>query len=492
MASFWMGLETLRVPMSLHAENRSRLLAKFHGPDVPKRAFIFLEGGKHLEAYDTDTEPLFQQESFFQWAFGVCEPGFFGAINTDTGVTTLFVPRLPESYAVWLGKIQPPESFKEKYAVDEVRYVDELDSFFSTEKDVSLLYVLHGLNTDSGNYSKPASFPGIEKCRVDNGRLYPIITECRVIKSAQELQVLRYANQIASRSHMEVMRRVRPDMKEYQLESLFLHESYSNGGCRHSSYPCICATGENAAVLHYGHAAAPNDRTLLKGDMCLFDMGAKYHGYCSDVTTSFPVDGVFTADQRIIYNAVWRAVIEVEKTMAPGVWWVDMHRLAESCILDELRTHGILHNGTVAEMQSAHVGAVFFPHGLGHFLGLDTHDVGGYPKGVSRMEEPGVKSLRTARHLEAGMLITVEPGCYFIDCLLDAALANEKQAKFINKDVLLRFRGFGGVRIEDDVTVTQSGCEVLTIVPRTIEEIEAHMAGKDVQLSQRVYTNVRP
>ncbi|KAL5539026.1 hypothetical protein UlMin_045333 [Ulmus minor] len=183
---------------------------------------------------------------------------------------------------------------------------------------------------------------GIDKFETELTTLHPILTECCVIKSDLEL----------------VMRKVRAGMKEYQLESMFLHHTYMYGGCRHCSYTCICATGGNSAVLHYGHAAAPNDRTFEDGDMALLDMGAEYNFYGS---------------------------------------------LAEKIILESLRGGGVL-VGNVDDMMAERVGAVFMPHGLGHLLGLDTHDPGGYTKGMQRPKEPGLKSLRTTRELQAGML----------------------------------------------------------------------------------------
>ena len=123
------------------------------------------------------------------------------------------------------------------------------------------------------------------------------------------------------------------------------------------------------------------------------------------------------------------------------------------------------------------LGAVFMPHGLGHFMGCDVHDVGGYPEGVDRINQPGLRSLRTARVLKEGMVLTIEPGIYFIDHLIDKALADPTQACFIRNEVLQRFRGFGGVRIEDNVVITVNGAELLTQVPRTVEEIENCMKG---------------
>lgn len=191
------------------------------------------------------------------------------------------------------------------------------------------------------------------------------------------------------------------------------------------------------------------------------------------------MSGKFTADQRAIYEAVLNAQRAVYAHMLPGNLWTDCHLLAEREILKALHAIGILHNGSIDEFADAHLGYVFFPHGLGHLIGCDTHDAGAYIPGTpERSTRPGLNKLRTARVLEVGMVLTNEPGCYFVDYLLDKALANPAQGKFINADVLQRFRGFGGVRIEDVVAVTVSGPETLSTCPRTVEEIEGVMAGQ--------------
>lgn len=158
--------------------------------------------------------------------------------------------------------------------------------------------------------------------------------------------------------------------------------------------------------MHYGHAGAPNSREIRDGEMVLFDMGGEYHFYASDITRSFPVNGKFTAKQKVVYESVLAAQTAVMKAMRPGVLWPDMHRLANRVICEELKKHGLL-KGDVDEMQKCHIGALFMPHGLGHLMGLDTHDCGGYPYGIERIDEPGLKKLRTARKLEEGMVITV-------------------------------------------------------------------------------------
>ncbi|KAK6477278.1 xaa-Pro dipeptidase isoform X1 [Huso huso] len=472
---YWLGNDTLSVSMSLFAENRRRLCERLRANSkLARNSIVVLQGGEQTQRYCTDTDQLFRQESFFHWSFGVTEAGCYGAIDVDTGKAIIFVPKLPDSYATWMGKIHSREHFKEKYAVNEVQYTCDIADVLSNMRPSTLL-TLRGLNTDSGSTCREASFEGISQFQVNNTLLHPEIVECRLLKTDMELEVLRYTNRISSEAHKEIMKHVKPGKKEYEMESLFQHYCYTHGGMRHTSYTCICGSGNNSSVLHYGHAAAPNDKTIEDGDMCLFDMGGEYYCYSSDITCSFPANGKFTADQRAIYDAVLKSSRTVMAAVKPGVAWPDMHRLADRVHLEELTRIGIL-QGSVDDMVKVHLGAVFMPHGLGHLLGIDVHDVGGYPEGVDRIDAPGLKSLRTARLLQERMVLTIEPGIYFIDHLLDQALADPAQRCFINNETLQRFRGFGGVRIEDDIAVTASGMELLTCVPRTADQIETFMA----------------
>ncbi|XP_063048977.1 xaa-Pro dipeptidase [Engraulis encrasicolus] len=477
-AVYWLGKDTLRVSAALFAENRRRLLAALKNADgVQAKAVVVLQGGEQKQRYCTDTEPVFRQESFFHWAFGVTESDCYGAVMVPSGRSLLFVPKLPDSYATWMGEIHPREHFKDKYDVDEVHYTCDIAEVLA-KLNPSHLLTLRGVNTDSGSTCREASFEGISQFTVNNTILHPVIVECRLLKTDMELEVLRYTNRISSEAHKEVMRAVRPGHKEYEMESLFQHYCYSRGGMRNVSYTCICGSGHNASVLHYGHTGAPNDKTINDGDMCLFDMGGEYYCYSSDITCSFPANGKFTADQKAIYEAVLKSSRAVFNAIKPGVKWTDMHRLADRVHLEELVKVGLL-KGDVDEMMKVHLGSVFMPHGLGHLLGIDVHDVGGYPEGIERIQESGLRSLRMGRLVQERMVLTVEPGIYFINHLLDQALANPAQSCFLVNDVLARFRGFGGVRIEDDIAVTSTGMELLTCVPRTVQEIEDFMANRD-------------
>eukprot|EP00933_Yihiella_yeosuensis_P077813 TRINITY_DN8870_c1_g1_i4.p1 TRINITY_DN8870_c1_g1~~TRINITY_DN8870_c1_g1_i4.p1 ORF type:complete len:305 (+),score=54.18 TRINITY_DN8870_c1_g1_i4:66-980(+) len=303
---------------------------------------------------------------------------------------------------------------------------------------------------------------------------------------------MQFVNDVSSAAHIEVMRSSRAFQREHLAEATFKYQA-SLRGCFRVGYNCICGSGRRNAILHYGHPAEPNSERVQANTVRLHDMGAEYHGYSADITCTFPVSGRFTELQRVVYNAVWDCVIEVEKSLKPGVVYKDMHRLAQRTMLDRMTTAGLF-KGNVDEMMKAQLSFHFMPHGLGHQLGLDVHDVGGYEPGKFRKDDPLIKeNLRCGRTLKENMVITVEPGFYFIDYLIEEALADPIKAAFINKDRLHEFwRDVGGVRIEDDVVITSDGCRVLSCVPRTVEEVEAVIAGSNWQISQsmcRRYVN---
>ncbi|KAL5962245.1 Xaa-Pro dipeptidase [Taenia solium] len=480
---FKLGKRGLAVPMELHRMNRLRLCERLRSlwssgaPPSPTLdgVYVLLQGGSDVLHGGSDVEIVFRQESYFHWTFGGLEPHWYGAIEVATQRAILFVPQISENSAVYMGEIPSLCDIIIRYGVDEAYYTHDIERYFC-EKNPSLLLTLHGLNTDSGRYTLEASFDGIDKFKVDNSILHHEMAECRLIKSPLELEVIRYAVSMSSAAHRHLMRKVKPGMYQFQAESIFQHYCYFYGGMRHVAYTCIAATGCDCAVLHYGHAGAPNDNQIRDGDMCLFDMGGEYYCYCSDITCSFPVNGKFTPDQRLIYEAVLAAVRTVTSHLRPGVSWLEMHKLAERTILEHLKAGGLL-QGSVETMMSAHLGAIFMPHGLGHLMGCDVHDVGGYNKGApSRSTEPGLKNLRTARHVLPNMVLTVEPGCYFIERLIKKAQSSPELSQFLIPGAIDRFADFGGVRIEEDVLVTDDGCEVLSDVPRTVEEIENWMS----------------
>jgi len=457
----------------MHAALRQRLLARFNTPDVPKQSILLLQGTKQGARDNTDIETLLRQESNFHYLFGVNEGGFYATLHVDEGKSVLFMPRLPPAYAVWMGKIPSCDEVREKYGVEEVHYVDELKDYIN-KASPSVIYTLRGKNTDSGEIMTPAYYEGMDEHRVDHGRLWDELCECRVIKTKEEIEVMRHVNHISSQAHLDVMKAAKPGMYEYELESLFHHRAYSGGGCRYFAYTPICASGPNGAILHYGHAGAPNDRQLQDGDMLLLDMGAEYHCYSSDLTRSYPCNGKFTPKQRDVYETVMEAKQACFAIIKAGINWEQVHRTADRTIVEGLLKRGYL-KGDVDEMVKAHVGGLFMPHGVGHLIGVDTHDIGGYPKGMERINESNLKSLRTRRDLAPGMVLTVEPGCYFIESLLLPAFEDKKYKDFLVVDKLRDMLGFGGVRLEDNIAVTEDGYDNLSFGPTTVAEIEEIM-----------------
>lgn len=488
----FMRKDTYKVSIAeVFVENRLKVVRRLQESGVPN-GVIYLRGGPVPTRFDTDHEPIFRQESYFWYLSGVKEPDCSLAISVASGEMTLFIPRLPESYATIMGKIRTPSEWKTLYQANEVKFVDEVEGFLlnhvnkeeqdKTATNTPHILLLQGPNSDSGITYEPPTFENAALSAFENHSiLFPILADCRVIKSEAECLLVQHATEVSSFAHVYVMRNIQSGMMEYQAESLFRHYCYFNYGCRLVGYTPICGCGPNAAVLHYGHAGEPNDRQSASGDMCLFDMGAEYFGYGSDVTCSFPIDGTFTKRQRAVYSAVLKAQVAVYDMIEPGVCWVKCHKAAEREILRGLIDLDVVDpfGKTLDDLVEMRLGAVFMPHGLGHLIGIDTHDVGGYlPQYPARSTEPGLKSLRTARCLEEGMLLTVEPGCYFIDHLLDEALQETSPLNVhLNADAVNDFRGFGGVRLEDVVRVTASGCVNFTLCPRTLEEVEGVLNG---------------
>ncbi|CAH0482141.1 unnamed protein product [Peronospora belbahrii] len=449
------GYELFPIDFSMHVQIRQNAVYKFleTHPEAKNHASVMLlHGGVEVDRYDTDIQYNFHQESFFQYLFGVRESGCAGLVDLTTHKAVLFVPRLSDEWELWCGDRKPLAYFKAHYKVDDVYFMDEIATVMSDKIQAKKLYVLHGQNTDSGlETTTTSTFEGIDKFDVDKEALHPVLVECRVIKTEKELELLRFVNKLSSRAHINVMKNICSGKMEFHAESDFLHYVYSNGGARFHAYTCICGSGHNASALHYGHAGAPNDKLLEDGDLFLNDMGGELHGYTSDITCTWPVNGVFSADQRVVYKGVLKSHDAVMDAIKPGVSYVDLHLLSHRVLTQHLLEHGLFQNGTTPTT------------------------LGGIPMGYIRSTKKILAKLRCVRNLAKNMVLTVEPGCYFIEAHIQAVLANPVTAKFINQEMLSRFRGTGGVRIESDVIVTETGVECMSQVPRTVEEIEATM-----------------
>mmetsp|Transcript_15035 Transcript_15035/g.24527 ORF Transcript_15035/g.24527 Transcript_15035/m.24527 type:complete len:527 (+) Transcript_15035:3-1583(+) len=452
-----------------------------------KGGVVLLKGGTSMDSnyYDTDTEIApFRQESYFQYLFRLNEPDCYGAIFLETGESVLFVPKLPEEVFRWNGPPRTLDYYTKRYGVSKTVYVEDLKKEMA-DRSAATVYTLKGLNTDSGLTT--ALIPDMAKlfCNKENDgkmsvkhddeALHPVLAESRVFKTKREIDFMRMCCRVTSQAHVYVMRHVKPGMSEIQVETMFKAFCGMYGGARHMAYTCICASGSNGSILHYGHAGRPNDRVLTKDDIVVFDMGGEYHGYATDITTSFPISGKFTKEQAQVHSAVQDAQKSVMSQLKPGVSWLEMHRVAERTILKHLLEMGVLKGGSVEELMKHDMASLFMPHGLGHFIGLDTHDVNGYPKGGAKKDNSlGPRWLRTQRILEANMVLTVEPGLYFNDLWIASSIKDdEKKSAFVDQDVLRKYINMGGVRLEDDVVITEDGYENFTVVPKTIKEYQA-------------------
>lgn len=436
--------------LSLH---RKKLVHLF---DTSTRAIIFIKGGTTSYKYNTDTDLPFRQESNFLYLTGIFEPDFACAIDINSEEYTLFSPKRDTTYAVWHGYITSQETYKRLYEPDVMAYNEDLESYLK-KKNPEVVYCL--------NEAQAAEIAKLGY-KTNHESLSAALADCRVNKTEWELERMRFANQVTSKAHSLVMQQVKAGMKEYQVKGLF-----ESVGIEHNmfqqAYNGIYAAGKNAAILHY----QGREDELKHGELFLIDAGFEYLGYAADITRTFPVSSTFTDAQAGLYQACLDAHQASIAAIKPGVKMEDLHYLASSTILKGLKEMGLV-VGEVEDLMDANVFALFFPHGLGHLLGLDTHDVGGYKKGVERIDRPGIRYLRVRRELEAGMVITIEPGVYMIPALLKPAFSDEKYKKFLVKSKIESLLNVGGIRIEDDIAVSETGYENLSSVPKSIQDVE--------------------
>ncbi|REL38826.1 aminopeptidase P family protein [Rhodohalobacter sp. SW132] len=445
------------MPAQLH---RKKLLSLF---DESQEGAVYIKGGELMYRYQTDYEFPFRQESNFWYLTGVDEPDYHMILDLKTQTYHLFAPKRDAQFAVWHGHVKTMDDIKTLYEPDELHFENKL---LSVLKDINPS-TIYCLNEEQAEFLEDLD----RNFSVDTESLVDAITYCRSIKTDDELNMLRESASINNISHRKVMESVKPGMYEYELKAIFDFHQQSRG-LLFDAYNGIHAAGRNSSVLHYTDC----DSRLNNGDLYLIDAGFEYEGYASDVTRTYPCNGRFTGDQAKVYQTVLNALNEVIKATKPGVKMEDLHMMSAEIIIRGLKDMGLV-KGSVEDLMENDIFALFFPHGLGHFLGLDTHDVGGYPKGVERIDRPGIRFLRARRELQTGMVITVEPGLYFIPALLKPAFEDEEKSKFLNQSKLEAFFDFGGVRIEDNLVITEDGYENLTDVPKEIKEIEDLIKG---------------
>jgi len=399
-----------------------------------------------------DTHYPFRQDSDFLYLSGFAEPEAVLVLvpGRRDGQFVMFCRERDPERELWQGYRAGPEGACERYGADDAFPVGDIDDILpgliegrervyyslgrSTEFDRQIMGWVNSIRAREASGAVP---PG------DFSDLDHLLHEMRLFKSAAELRMMRRAASITAAAHCRAMRACRPGNPEYELEAE-LQYGFALAGARTAAYPSIVGGGANACVLHY----VDNDDKLRDGDLVLIDAGCELEGYASDVTRTFPVNGRFSPEQRALYDIVLRAQAAAFEAIVPGNHWNQPHEASVRVITEGLVKLGLL-KGSVATLIKREAYRPFYMHRVGHWLGLDVHDVGDYRVGGDW------------RLLEPGMVMTVEPGIY-------VAPSNTKVAK--------KWRGIG-IRIEDDVVVTETGCEVLTTgVPKEIDDIEALMA----------------
>ena len=399
-----------------------------------------------------DAEYLYRQNSDFYYLTGFPEEHAFLALipGRKQGEAVLFCQEKDKQKELWTGILMGPDAACEELGIDDAFPISDIDDilpgliegrdrvYYSMGKDDQFDNQVMDWVKVIRNKVKMGAHPPGEFLVLDH-----LLHELRLFKSAGEIKLMEKAAKISAEGHKSAMACCKPGIKEYEMEAELLY-AFTRNGSRAPAYNSIVASGENACILHYN----TNDAEVKEGDLILIDAGCEYEHYASDITRTFPATGKFSPEQKAIYEIVLAAQNAAIDAVAPGIPWDEPHNVSVKVITQGLVKLGLL-KGRVSQLIKAEAYRDFYMHRVGHWIGMDVHDVGDY------------KIDGHWRLLEPGMVTTIEPGIY---------ISPE------NKKVEKRWRGIG-VRIEDDVLVTKQGNKILSKgIPKTVEEIESFMS----------------
>ena len=316
----------------------------------------------------------------------------------------LFIPPIDPDSVIWSGLPLSPSEAMELFEVDRVHYTTDINATLTamanSQDGQAPIFAI------SGQVSEGIDFQGFSGANMSV--LKDVIGEARVVKDAYEIALLRKANDISAKSHKAVIKASKTASNERELEGVFISTCIANG-CREQAYHPILAGGTNGATLHY----LKNDESLIdpvtkqRKQNLLIDAGGEYRSYCADITRVIPLNGKFSTETRQIYEIVLQMQTECIAVLKEGVLWDDVHALAHRVAIQGLLKLGIL-RGSEDDLFEKRLSVAFFPHGLGHYLGMDTHDTGGHPNYDD--EDKMFRYLRVRGNLPAGSVVTVEPG----------------------------------------------------------------------------------
>ncbi len=421
-----------------------------------------------------DNTYRFRQDSSFLYFFGIDQENMCAVIDLDEGKEIVFGDELSVEYIVWMG---PQKSIRDKAAevgIGDTRPRKEAAEYIKSAmqkgrnvhilppyRDANKIYLSGVLGTSLEGLSAHVS-----------QTLVDAVIGMRAYKEDAEIVQMEEALETTKKMHLAAMQYAKPGIREYDLTARVHAEALAGGG--DLAYPIILTVNGQTLHNHY------HGNELKEGQLVLGDFGAEnVMHYAGDITRTFPVSKKFTERQKAIYEIVLAAEKGVIDAAKPGVKYVDMHLLSARIILEGLKGLGLV-KGSVDDALQAGAYGLFFPHGVGHMIGMDVHDMEdlgedrvGYRDGLERSSLFGLRSLRLGKELEIGNVITVEPGIYFIPELIEQWKAEERFRDFISYDKLDDYLDFSGIRIEDDCLVTATGTRVIgPYIPKEVAEIE--------------------
>lgn len=415
----------------------------------------------------------FRQDGSFAYFCGLDIPGLVLAIDCDSGVTNLFGPEHGLLHTIWSGPLPSLGELAARSGISAVGNWGELEALCRTHRDVRYLPCYR----DSQTFLL-SQLLGVSPAQVEahpSEILIRAVISLRSVKTDEEVAQIREAIGVSAEAYAVLLQHCKPGATEMELYGRMQGHVLARGG--REAFPSIIT--RRGEVLHnHGRTGV-----LTEGDLLLADCGVLSPlGYASDITRTLPASGYFTTQQIDIYQIVADALEQGTRVMAPGVPFQECHMAAARVVATGLTELGLM-RGDPGEAVAVGAHALFFPHGLGHMLGLDVHDMEslgedrvGYDAKFRRSSQFGLSGLRMGRRLEPGFVLTVEPGVYFIPALIALWREQGRHAGFINYPALDDYLNFGGIRIEDDVLVTSHGTEVLSVgIPKSIQDLSRCM-----------------
>lgn len=439
---------------------------------------ILILGNGEAPANYTDNTYKFRQDSSFLYFFGLNMPGFAGVLDIDNDKDYLFGNDVDMDDIIWMGPQPKVKELGASVGISHTRPFAKLSEMLREAmaagrkihfllpyryRNMQMLEDLLGIH-----HSLLKTYASLE--------LIEAVVALRSVKESCEIEEITKACNIGYEMHTTAMRNCRSGVKEQYIAGLLEGIAASYGSM--VSFPVILS--QHGETLHnHDHS-----KILQKGRMMLTDAGAENNmNYCSDFTRTVPVDGKFSPRQKDIYNIVVNCNQKALELSRPGVTYLSVHLDVCKVLAQGLKELGLM-KGDVDAAVAAGAHALFMPHGLGHMMGLDVHDMEdlgqihvGYDEETRPVAQFGTSSVRMGRRLQPGFVVTDEPGCYFIPALIDQWREKGLHKEFLNYDKIETYKDFGGIRLEDDVLITEEGCRVLgdRRTPITVEEVEEIM-----------------